>query len=146
MKPGIMQRQVWRISGAYFNPSGSVLRLMCLAAIVFMTLFSYLPLGTLRRCLYYPGITTRTDDPAITTLRRCHLEHLIERLDQEEEWTRILSLGEQQRLSVGRVLLNRPAVVFLDEASSALDEALELAMYRLLRESLPRGNAGLRRP
>jgi vitamin B12/bleomycin/antimicrobial peptide transport system ATP-binding/permease protein len=36
------------------------------------------------------------------------------------------------------VLLNRPAVVFLDEASSALDEALELAMYRLLRESLPR--------
>jgi hypothetical protein len=37
MKPGIMQRQVWRIAGAYFSPSRSVLPLMCVAAIVFMT-------------------------------------------------------------------------------------------------------------
>jgi putative ATP-binding cassette transporter len=79
----------------------------------------------------------QTDELAAAILRRCHLGHLVARLDHEEDWTRILSLGEQQRLAIGRVLLNRPVAVFLDEASSALDEGLEHAMYRLLRESLP---------
>jgi vitamin B12/bleomycin/antimicrobial peptide transport system ATP-binding/permease protein len=103
----------------------------------------YLPLGTLRLSLNYPNtpehanVPARGDDPAAATLRRCHLGHLVARLDEEDDWTRILSLGEQQRLAIGRVLLNRPRVVFLDEASSAMDEGLEHAMYRLLRESLP---------
>ena len=97
----------------------------------------YLPLGTLRLSLYYPGIPAQTDDQAAAILRRCHLGHLAARLDEEDDWTQILSLGEQQRLAIGRVLLNRPRVAFLDEASSAMDEGLEHAMYRLLRESLP---------
>jgi putative ATP-binding cassette transporter len=97
----------------------------------------YLPLGTLRLSLYYPNLPAQTDDLAITVLRRCHLGHLVSRLDEADDWTRILSLGEQQRLAIGRVLLNRPRIVFLDEASSALDEGLEHTMYRLLRESLP---------
>jgi putative ATP-binding cassette transporter len=97
----------------------------------------YLPLGTLRLSLYYPGIPAHTDDQAAMVLRRCHLGHLVARLDEEDDWARILSLGEQQRFAIGRVLLNRPRVVFLDEASSAMDEGLEHAMYRLLRESLP---------
>jgi putative ATP-binding cassette transporter len=103
----------------------------------------YLPLGTLRLSLCYPNIPAHAsipaqgDDPAAAVLRRCQLGHLVARLDEEDDWTRILSLGEQQRLAIGRVLLNRPRVVFLDEASSAMDEGLEHAMYRLLRESLP---------
>jgi putative ATP-binding cassette transporter len=97
----------------------------------------YLPLGTLRLALYYPRIPPQTDDQAAATLRRCHLGHLVARLDEEDDWTRILSLGEQQRLAIGRVLMNRPEVVFLDEASSAMDEGLEHAMYWLLREALP---------
>jgi len=96
-----------------------------------------LPLGTLRSSLYYPGIPAQTDDRAAAILGRCHLGHLVARLDEEDDWTRILSLGEQQRLAIGRLLLNRPRVAFLDEASSAMDEGLEHAMYRLLRESLP---------
>jgi putative ATP-binding cassette transporter len=97
----------------------------------------YLPLGTLRSSLYYPRIPPQADDQAAAMLRRCHLGHLPAHLDEEDDWTRILSLGEQQRLAIGRVLLSRPQVVFLDEASSAMDEGLEHAMYRLLRESLP---------
>jgi len=97
----------------------------------------YLPLGTLRSSLYYPGIPAQTDDLAAEILSRCHLGHLVDRLDEDNDWTRILSLGEQQRVAIGRVLLNRPLVVFLDEVSSALDEGLEHAMYRLLREALP---------
>ena len=97
----------------------------------------YLPLGTLRSSLCYPSIPAQTDDQAAAVLRRCHLGHLVARLDEEDDWTRILSLGEQQRLAIGRVLMNRPRVVFLDEASSAMDEGLEHTMYRLLREALP---------
>ena len=98
----------------------------------------YLPLGSLRQCLYYPQPAPLQDDlPAAETLRQCQLGHLVARLDDEADWSTMLSLGEQQRLAVGRVLLNRPQVVFLDEASSAMDEGLEHAMYRLLRETLP---------
>ena len=44
---------------------------------------------------------------------------------------------EQQRIAFARVLYNRPALVFLDEATSATDEGLEHMLYSLLREALP---------
>lgn len=96
----------------------------------------YLPLGSLRQALYYPG-AIQTDDGAANVLRRCQLGNLVAHLDDEADWSRTLSLGEQQRLAIGRVLLNNPQIVFLDEASSAMDEGLEHAMYQLLRQALP---------
>jgi vitamin B12/bleomycin/antimicrobial peptide transport system ATP-binding/permease protein len=105
-------------------------------ASLFLPQKPYLPLGSLRQALYYPAVVP-VDDRAADVLRQCHLGHLQAHLDEEADWARTLSLGEQQRLAVGRVLLNRPQVVFLDEASSAMDEGLEYAMYQLLRQSLP---------
>ena len=75
---------------------------------------------------------------AIDVLQQCHLGHLSSRLDEIADWSSILSLGEQQRLAIGRALLGQPQVVFLDEASSAMDEGLEHAMYKILREKLPK--------
>jgi putative ATP-binding cassette transporter len=124
------------IAGLWPYAEGTVVRPVDQQSL-FLPQKPYLPLGTLRSSLYYPKLPAQTDDLAAATLRRCHLGHLVDRLDEEEDWTRILSLGEQQRLAIGRVLLSRPRIVFLDEASSALDEGLEHAMYRLLRESLP---------
>jgi putative ATP-binding cassette transporter len=95
----------------------------------------YLPLGSLRQALSYPSLPV-ADEQAADILRQCQLEHLITRLGEEADWGRTLSLGEQQRLAVGRALLNRPQVLFLDEASSAMDEGLEYAMYKLLRTAL----------
>ena len=63
---------------------------------------------------------------------------LIDKLDAAEDWSRILSLGEQQRLAFARVLLSAPDYIFLDEATSALDEPREIDMYELLREQLPK--------
>jgi putative ATP-binding cassette transporter len=97
----------------------------------------YLPLGTLRVALYYPA-EVQDGDEASAILRKCHLDHLIPHLDEEANWTNILSLGEQQRLAMGRALLGQPQVVFLDEASSAMDESLEHSVYETLRQSLPR--------
>ena len=96
----------------------------------------YLPLGTLRQALHYPA-PVRPGNEAADILRQCSLGHLVQQLDTENDWTHILSLGEQQRLAIGRVLLNAPQLIFLDEASSAMDEGLEFAMYQLLRTALP---------
>ena len=96
----------------------------------------YLPLGTLRGALHYPA-AAQEGEQAANVLRQCHLGHLTARLDETADWSGILSLGEQQRLALGRALLLQPQVLFLDEASSAMDEGLEHAMYQLLREALP---------
>jgi len=70
-------------------------------------------------------------------LRQVNLGHLSARLDEVADWSRILSIGEQQRVAFARVLFNRPAIVFLDEATSATDEGLEHMLYSLLRSALP---------
>jgi vitamin B12/bleomycin/antimicrobial peptide transport system ATP-binding/permease protein len=49
------------------------------------------------------------------------------------DWSNMLSLGEQQRLAFGRLLVHRPRLVILDEATSALDMLAEARMYTLLQ-------------
>jgi putative ATP-binding cassette transporter len=103
---------------------------------LFLSQKPYLPLGTLRQAIYYPK-PADDNDQARDILVQCQLGQLASRLDEEADWTQILSLGEQQRLAFGRIFLNSPDVVFLDEATSAMDEGLEDAMYQLLRQRLP---------
>lgn len=106
---------------------------------LFLSQKPYLPLGSLRQALLYPqqpdaGIN---DAQVKQALQDVQLGHLGARLDETADWSRILSLGEQQRLAFGRLLLAKPSVAFLDEATSAMDEGLEDAMYRLARRTLP---------
>jgi putative ATP-binding cassette transporter len=98
----------------------------------------YLPIGTLRAALTYPVPSDAYPDAAVrAVLDTVHLSQFASRLDEEAHWGQTLSLGEQQRLALGRALLAKPDWLFLDEATSALDEPLEQAMYRLLPERLP---------
>ena len=105
---------------------------------LFLAQKNYLPQGDLSTALAYPKNSADIDRPlAEEILRKVQLGHLIERLEQEQDWTRILSLGEQQRLAFGRLLLHKPKVAFLDEATASMDEGLEDAMYHLLKSELP---------
>jgi putative ATP-binding cassette transporter len=98
----------------------------------------YIPIGTLRGAVTYPGVTGTYSDAAIAeALRAVRLPHLVEHLDREDNWGQRLSGGEQQRLAIARALLQKPDWLFLDEATAALDEPTEEAIYRMLRERLP---------
>ena len=55
----------------------------------------------------------------------------------ETDATSGLSVGEQQRLALARVLASRPDWVFLDEATSALDLESERKLMTMLRNELP---------
>jgi vitamin B12/bleomycin/antimicrobial peptide transport system ATP-binding/permease protein len=105
---------------------------------MFVSQLPYVPLGDIRALLSYPARPGDIDDDRLRdVLAQVFLPHLRDRLDEERDWAKVLSPGEQQRISFARVLLTRPKAVFLDEATSALDEGLEVALYRLLRTELP---------
>ena len=96
----------------------------------------YMLLGSLREQLAYPLQPDRFDaDQFRSVLQEVRLPDLINRypdLDVKQDWPRLLSLGEQQRLAFARLLLNAPHMVVLDEATSALDVATERHLYELL--------------
>ena len=99
----------------------------------------YCPLGSLRRCLTYPSTmpSPSTSDAKIKRLLRlCQLESLTNRLNDSEDWSLVLSSGEQQKMIFVRVLLRRPKWIFLDEVTSSLDESSERRLYSSLFHKL----------
>lgn len=108
------------------------------AKLLFVPQKSYLPIDTLRAAVAYPAAPTAYPDRSILHyFDLCRLPHLKARLDDADNWSTRLSPGEQQRLAFVRALLTRPQVLFLDEASSALDGETEQTLYDLLLQELP---------
>jgi vitamin B12/bleomycin/antimicrobial peptide transport system ATP-binding/permease protein len=105
---------------------------------MFLSQLPYVPLGDLRAVVSYPSSSGDIPDAQLReVLTTVVLPHLVDRLDELQDWAKVLSPGEQQRVAFARVLLTKPKAVFLDEATSAMDEGLELTMYQLLRNELP---------
>ncbi|BBZ22973.1 ABC transporter ATP-binding protein/permease [Mycolicibacter hiberniae] len=118
--------------------SGTLRRPDAANATMFISQLPYIPLGDLRSVVCYPLAAGEVTDAEIAeTLVKVSLPNLLDRLDDVEDWVKVLSPGEQQRVAFARILLTRPKAAFLDESTSALDEGLEMTLYRLLRAELP---------
>ena len=124
------------IAGAWYYGSGSI----CLpehAEIMFLPQKPYLPLGTLKDALSYPQPNLFEDEQILNALEQCHLSKFYADINRPANWSQTLSLGEQQLLAFCRILLHKPSIIFLDESTSALDEAKEMQMYACIRQYLP---------
>jgi len=97
----------------------------------------YFPVASLAAAVSYPARLGAFEDAQLAeVLTAVGLGHWANRLHEEAHWNRMLSLGEQQRLAIARVILQKPDFLFLDEATASLDEAAEASLYRLLHERL----------
>lgn len=105
--------------------------------LMFIPQKPYLPLGSLKEALLYPGRRQKTDEELVMLLEQCRIGYLAKDLYVEADWSHVLSGGEQQRLAFVRALIYQPAWLFLDEATSALDEETEAVMYKLVETLLP---------
>ena len=124
------------IAGLWNAGTGTIVR-PNLDQILFLPQRPYMLLGTLRDQLLYPNTAAEIEDKELKQiLQQVNLKDLDERFggfDAELDWASVLSLGEQQRVTFARLLLNKPAYAILDEATSALDVKNEEGLYRLLQ-------------
>jgi vitamin B12/bleomycin/antimicrobial peptide transport system ATP-binding/permease protein len=125
------------IAGIWPFGSGSI-SIPADASLMMLPQKPYFPIGTLHAAIAFPSEATAFGADRIKqVLTEVGLPQLASRIEDEEHWNRILSLGEQQRLGIARALLQAPKFLFLDEATASLDEPAEAALYRLLQEKLP---------
>jgi vitamin B12/bleomycin/antimicrobial peptide transport system ATP-binding/permease protein len=124
------------IAGLWTDGQGTIKRPE-LEEVVFIPQIPYMTLGTLREQLLYSASPEGHSDEELTrVLEKVGLGELTSRvgdLDVVMDWVNVLSLGEQQRIAFARLLLARPRIAFLDEATTALDEESERTMYGLVK-------------
>lgn len=115
-------------SGRWILPAGKNL---------FVPQKPYLSYDSLKRIASYPGLAKISDEQIKMSLDKVGLGHFSYQINQIKLWQRVLSGGEQQRLSFARILINRPKLICLDESTSHLDDETALRLINLIRGELP---------
>lgn len=126
------------IAGLWQSGGGSVERPQ-LNHLMFLPQRPYMVQGNLREQVVYPQNDEGIDDDLIRdALKKVNFSELVDRVGGDfkriMDWTNVLSLGEQQRVSFARIFLHKPALAFLDESTSSLDEVNERLLYQNLQE------------
>ena len=107
--------------------------------ILFLPQHPYMILGSLREQLLYPYLNKQISNQqlleALNTVNLSKLSRELNDLNKIEDWSKLLSIGEQQRLAFARLLLTKPSYAILDEATSALDEINESQLYQQLQQT-----------
>jgi len=135
---GCGKTSLLRMISGLWEPENGLIQKPKTGDLLFIPQKPYMILGSLREQLCYPTQVDKfSDDHLISVLNEVNLKSLSDRypnLDIKQDWPRILSLGEQQRLAFARLLLNSPQFAVLDEATSALDIDTEKHLYNLLKK------------
>ncbi|MBD2777098.1 ABC transporter ATP-binding protein/permease [Iningainema tapete] len=124
------------IAGLWNSGTGVIVRPK-IEQMLFLPQRPYMIIGTLREQLLYPHTDVEIGEEALKqVLQQVNLKDLDQRFggfDVEQDWASVLSLGEQQRVTFARILLNKPDYAILDEATSALDMKNEEGLYQHLQ-------------
>src|SRR6202012_1236896 len=89
-------------SGTLCRPDGD-------HATMFLSQLPYVPLGNLRTVVSYPNSPDSVSHEQLReVLTKVALAPLLNRLDDDQDWAKVLSPGEQQRISFARILLTQP--------------------------------------
>jgi putative ATP-binding cassette transporter len=136
------------IAGLWDTGSGQIIR-PDLDGALFIPQRPYMILGSLRSQLTYgakrKGILDRELFEVLERVKLTEMSHRVGGLDAILDWPNILGTGEQQRLAFARIFLIKPKIVFLDEATTAIDSSIERELYDALPSVVERyvttGNA-----
>jgi len=124
------------LAGLWLSGTGLIIR-PDLNKMFFLPQRPYMGLGTLRQQLLYPQpqrdhISQAELEQVLVAVNLQDLPERVGGYDIELDWAKILSPGEQQRLSFARVLLSASQFIILDEATSALDPENEERLYNAI--------------
>lgn len=136
---GVGKSSVLRAMAGLWTRGAGAITMPPADACLFLPQRPYMILSDLRAQLLYPnGPEGLSDDDLQAVLEAVCLPDLAETsggFDAVKDWGRVLSHGEQQRVAFARILVSRPAFVFLDEATSAIDLPTEARLYARLLET-----------
>lgn len=105
-------------------------------SIFFIPQHVYMPFGTLAQSISYPLIEAIDRKNIENLLVEANLSYLVERLDNEENWSVTLSLGEQQKIAILRAIIHNPDILIMDESSSALNPQDETKLLKFIKDKL----------
>ena len=98
----------------------------------------YLPIGPLDAAIAFPDTADAWPRAELEdVMKLVGLGAFISRLGETSHWNNVLSVGEQQRVAIARVILHKPDILFMDKSTASLDEPSKSRLYTLLRERLP---------